>query len=139
MTTIETWDLPADVDADRYSTRAAADITGLTTHTLRWYEKVGVVPHVERSSTGQRCYSEANIRWIRLVRRLRATGMSVKTLQELAENLERGDAHRVFALIRRHRTQVLQQARQLYSDLADLDDLAGTLPLVLPGEQRDAS
>ncbi len=52
-------------------------MTGLSVHTLRYYEKVGLLNEVKRDINGYRQYAESDISWINFVIRLRITGMSV--------------------------------------------------------------
>ena len=60
----------------------AAERSGLTSHTLRYYERDGLMLFpVERSSTGHRRYTERDLTWIELVSRLRATGMPIRDVR----------------------------------------------------------
>ncbi|WP_141726980.1 MerR family DNA-binding transcriptional regulator, partial [Streptomyces niveus] len=44
---------------------------GLTAHTLRWYERIGLMPHVDRSHTGQRRFTNRDLDWLTFVGKLR--------------------------------------------------------------------
>src|SRR5262245_50491195 len=90
-------------DAATYSMQEAVRLTGVTPHTLRWYERIGLVPGVERRSTGQRRFTAANLRWVALLRMLRATGMPVAKLQELTAHHQEGGAEPVREVIHAHR------------------------------------
>ncbi|NMM07777.1 MerR family transcriptional regulator [Polaromonas sp.] len=67
----------------------AAEVTGLSAHTLRYYEKIGLIATVDRRS-GARRYSEADMRWLEFLVRLRATGMSMRDMQLYAQLLREG-------------------------------------------------
>ena len=56
----------------------AAEQTGLSAHTLRYYERDGLMrTPMRRSASGHRAYDEEDLRWISLIAKLRATGMAV--------------------------------------------------------------
>src|SRR5215207_7879739 len=67
-----------------------AERTGLTAHTLRYYERIGLVWEVDRDSSGHRRYTEDDIGWLVLLTRLRATGMPVRDMLRYAELARRG-------------------------------------------------
>jgi DNA-binding transcriptional MerR regulator len=97
--------------------------TGLSAHTLRWYERIGLMPDVGRSHTGQRRYSEADLGWLSLVSKLRLTGMPVADMVRYAE-LVRAGQH-TFAerreLLEEHRENVRQHITELQDTLAVID------------------
>lgn len=76
---------------DRYTISEVAAHTGLSVHTLRWYERIGLMPHVDRSHTGQRRYTNRDLDWLELVGKLRLTGMSVADMVRYAELVRQGD------------------------------------------------
>lgn len=115
-------DLPAEVLPDRTVTiQDAARLTGVPPHTLRWYERVGLVPHVERCPTGRRRFTRRNLRWIVTLRALRSTGMPVATLQSLTEHHTAGETDSAVALVRTQRAQVFAAMSQLHHSLHVLD------------------
>jgi DNA-binding transcriptional MerR regulator len=61
-----------------------AQQTGLSVHTLRYYERNGLLEPVDRASSGHRRYSEEDIARIEFLTRLRATGMPIRQMQEFA-------------------------------------------------------
>src|SRR5690606_36547637 len=77
--------------ADRYTISEVAALTGLSAHTLRWYERIGLMPHVDRSHTGQRRYTNRDLDWLALVGKLRLTGMPVADMVRYAELVRAGD------------------------------------------------
>lgn len=65
--------------------------TGLTTHTLRYYESAGLVPgEVTRDSAGRRRYSEADVTWFEVCSSLRRSGMPIATLRSYVALVEAG-------------------------------------------------
>ena len=65
--------------------KEAANLFGLTPDTLRYYEKVGIVPPVHRAQSGFRDYQTRDLNWIYLVRSLRRAGMDIDALKHFAE------------------------------------------------------
>ncbi len=82
------------------SIQQVAAMTQLTAHTLRYYERIGLLAPVERAASGHRRYSSQDIAWINFLTRLRATGMPIREMQQFAELRRQGDC-------------TLQQRRQL--------------------------
>lgn len=68
----------------------AAEASGLSAHTLRYYEQIGLIAPIDRRS-GARRYSEADMRWLEFLVRLRATGMSMRDMQRYAQLLRKGN------------------------------------------------
>ena len=63
----------------------AAEKCGLSQHTLRWYECVGLLARIERGGDGRRRFSDADLDWLSLLAKLRATGMPVREMRRYAE------------------------------------------------------
>jgi DNA-binding transcriptional MerR regulator len=64
----------------------------MTAHTLRYYERVGLIQPVGRARNGHRRYSEADEAWLNFLHCMRATNMSIREMQHYAELREKGDA-----------------------------------------------
>jgi DNA-binding transcriptional MerR regulator len=64
----------------------------MTAHTLRYYERVGLIQPVGRARNGHRRYSEADACWIGFLHCMRATNMPIREMQRYAELRELGDA-----------------------------------------------
>lgn len=65
--------------------------TGLTPHTLRYYERIGLIHPINREENTRRCYTTDDLGWIEFLLKLRATGMSIKDMQRYAELQRQGD------------------------------------------------
>ena len=65
--------------------------TGISAHTLRYYEKIGLLRRVQRLPNGHRNFSEADLRWIEFVQRLKDTGMPLEQIHHYADLREAGD------------------------------------------------
>ena len=68
-----------------------ARATGLTPHTLRYYERIGLIHPINREENTRRCYTADDVGWIEFLLKLRATGMSIKDMQRYAELQRQGD------------------------------------------------
>jgi DNA-binding transcriptional MerR regulator len=105
---------------DTLGIRQVSEETGLSIDTLRWYEREGLLPLVERSADGRRRYPPGALRFIRLVQALRRTGMPVADVRafieagggELANHAGR------MALLERQCAQIEQRLAELQDDLA---------------------
>ena len=64
--------------------RELSERTALSMDTLRWYEREGLLPLVDRTATGQRRYGRAAVRFVLLVQALRRTGMPVAEVPSLS-------------------------------------------------------
>jgi DNA-binding transcriptional MerR regulator len=64
----------------------------MTAHTLRYYERVGLIQPVGRAQNGHRRYSEADEAWLNFLHCMRATNMPIREMQRYAELREKGDA-----------------------------------------------
>ena len=96
----------------------AAEQTGLTAHTLRYYERDGLLLHsVERAPSGHRRYTDDDLRWIQMVTRLRATGMPIRDVRRYAALVRDGvgnEAERL-GLLLAHRELVERQLAEVSS------------------------
>jgi DNA-binding transcriptional MerR regulator len=113
---------------DRYTISEVAEVTGLTAHTLRWYERIGLMPHVDRSHTGQRRFTNRDLDWLAFVGKLRLTGMPVADMVRYAEMVRLGDHTRTERreLLEGTRTDVLRRIAELRDTLAVLDNKIDT-------------
>src|SRR5258708_29855364 len=66
--------------------------TGLSVHTLRYYERVGLLDPVGRATSGHRRYADGDLNWIAFLLHLRATGMSIRQMQAFADLRRQGEA-----------------------------------------------
>ncbi|OYU47679.1 MAG: MerR family transcriptional regulator [Rhizobiales bacterium PAR1] len=102
---------------------ALAERSGLSIDTLRYYEKIGLLPRASRDRGGRRQYDETSIRWIDFLRRLKATGMPLSEMIHYAELREIGDITSAARreLLERHRLRVIAERDLLTENLAAID------------------
>jgi DNA-binding transcriptional MerR regulator len=103
--------------------REAAERTGLTAHTLRFYERIGLLEPIQRGTGGHRRYREQDLGWIRLLICLRKSGMPIRTLAEFATLQREGDpsGERRKYLLEQHRRDALAQIEEISSHLAVIE------------------
>ena len=68
----------------------AAKACGLSTHTIRFYEKCGMLPEIARGGDGQRRFNQRHIDWLTLLYWLRETGMPLKQMRRFTELAKKG-------------------------------------------------
>ncbi|MFC8731092.1 MerR family transcriptional regulator [Luteimicrobium sp. NPDC057192] len=106
----------------------AAAATGLTVHTLRYYERDGLMlDPVDRAPSGHRRYSAADLSWIVMLTRLRATGMGIAEVREYAELCRAGEGNEDarLMLLRAHRDRVLADLEATREHLRAIDTKIG--------------
>jgi DNA-binding transcriptional MerR regulator len=102
----------------------AARRTGVSVHTLRYYERAGlVITAVDRTAGGRRRYDENDLRWISVCTKLRATGMPIKTIRRYAELVSAGpgNEHERLALLESHRADVTAKLEETRENLTLID------------------
>ena len=70
--------------------REFSDRVELSAYTLRYYEKIGLLKHVQRNTSGHRVYSKKDIDWVKFIKRLKDTGMPLVEIQKYASLRELG-------------------------------------------------
>src|SRR5687768_2550419 len=81
-----------DIRNDRLTIQEVSKTTGLSTHTLRYYERIGLIHPIGREQNTHRHYTADDVGWIEFLLKLRATGMSIKDMQKYAILQRQGDA-----------------------------------------------
>ena len=102
-----------------YTIQDVSKKTGLTAHTLRYYEKEGLITGVERSQGGIRQYTDEDLERLGLIRCLKNTGMSIQEIARFVQLTHAGDhtlEERV-ELLREHRERVLERMAEMQEHL----------------------
>jgi DNA-binding transcriptional MerR regulator len=98
----------------------AARRTGVSVHTLRYYERAGlVVTPVDRTAGGRRRYHKLDLDWIVICTRLRATGMPIKVIRRYAQLVSAGPGNEQerLALLEAHRADVTAKLADIQENL----------------------
>lgn len=74
-----------------YSIGEVAKRMGITTHTLRYYEKEGLLPRIRKNSSGARRFNDGDLLWLKILESLKATGLSLKDIKYYLELKLQGD------------------------------------------------
>jgi DNA-binding transcriptional MerR regulator len=101
----------------------AAEASGLTAHTLRYYERAGLLDPIGREAGGRRRYDDADLARIAFLTKLRATGMPIRQVREYAELLRDGEGNERerLALLEAHRDAVRDRLAEMERHLELID------------------
>jgi DNA-binding transcriptional MerR regulator len=102
----------------------AARHTGVSAHTLRYYERAGlVITPVDRTQGGSRRYRAEDLKWIKICTKLRATGMPIKDIRRYAQMVAAGPGNEQerLALMEEHRAVVLARLAEVQENLKVID------------------
>jgi DNA-binding transcriptional MerR regulator len=124
---------------DGLTIQQVAQRTGLSIHTLRYYEHLGLLISVRRLPNGHRRYDEGDLRWIDLLKCLRASAMPISEMQRFAEITRQGTstASERRELLEAHRLRVVAQLQESQHTLARLDTKIAHLHSVEIEQEQD--
>ena len=74
-----------------YTIDQAAERMGISKHTLRYYEREGLLAPVEKAANGHRRYTDDDLGWVRTLQLLRGTGMPIREMRDFVELTRAGD------------------------------------------------
>lgn len=105
------------MNSQGYTIQEMAERCGMTAHTLRYYERVGLIQPVGRAHNGHRRYSEADAAWLEFLHCMRRTNMPIRELQKYAELREQGDETSLERrqILEDHRTEIETEIEALQS------------------------
>lgn len=109
------------------SIQEASEATGLSSHTLRYYERAGLLAPITRTEGGQRRFHNRDVEALQFLVKLRRTGMPIRQIRRYAELLREGPstvAERK-SLLEEHRQTVLEDIRHLEENLKVLEHKIG--------------
>ena len=116
--------MPSETISRTFTVQEAAAKSGLSEHTLRYYERVGLLAPVSRDgSSRHRRYAENDLRVLDFLKRMRATGMSIRELQHYVTLYRTGDSTlpERLAMLEAHRQEVCGRIAELHSLLDVID------------------
>ncbi len=112
-----------ELQEESYTIQEVAEMTDVSAHTLRYYEKIGLLEHISRHENGHRRYAEKDLGWIQFLKLLRATGMPIQQMQVFMELARQGDStipDRI-EVLSDHRRQLAAHIAELQDHMAHLD------------------
>ena len=105
-----------------YTMKQVTEKTHLSAYTLRYYDKEGLLPFVERSSGGMRMFQESDIAWLQIIGCMKKAGMSLKDIRQYIQLAMQGnDTIDARLALFRHQREVLE---------AQMRDLQHTMDMV---------
>ena len=75
-----------------YTIGDVAKKLGVRPSVLRYYDKEGLLPHMSRSQSGIRMFTDSDLEWFHLIERLKRSGMPIKEIKEYVDLYEEGDS-----------------------------------------------
>ncbi|MCZ8517742.1 MerR family transcriptional regulator [Paenibacillus filicis] len=111
-----------------YTINEVADKFGLSAHTLRYYDKEGLLPFISRNKSGNRVFTELDLTWVALICCLKNTGMPIKDMKQYSDWCTQGsrtiDERK--EMLTAHRIQMLKQIEDLKKNLELIDSKIAT-------------
>jgi DNA-binding transcriptional MerR regulator len=111
------------VSENGLSIGSAARATGLSEDTLRYYERIGLMPKIDREPRGYRRYTAEHLEWVKFVTRMREAGMSIEKLLRYTQLLRQGDATKQQrrALLSEHAASIVDHIARLHGALETIE------------------
>lgn len=103
----------------------------LTADTLRYYERIGLVPPISRNSSGNRDYTEENCRWVQFIKCMRNAGLSIEVLIEYVSLFQQGNE-----TIGVRKELLLEQRRQIVEKMDELQNTLSYLDKKIDGYEE---
>lgn len=108
---------------NKFSSKHVSEETGLSIHTLRYYEQIGLINGIERDEKGYRQYSESDIAWFQVIKYFRAMGMPIREMQQFVA-LNNSEVSTITArreFMETYRSNVIDQIKELENTLEKID------------------
>ena len=106
-----------------YTIQEAAEEMNVSAHTLRYYERIGLLPSIQRGANGRRNFTEEDLGWVYWLKLLRESGMSIRTMKRYIEITRAGD-HTIderCTMLEEHRNHLHAQIGKLQGYLEKLE------------------
>jgi DNA-binding transcriptional MerR regulator len=105
-----------------YTAKQAAALSGFSIDTVRYYERIGLLPEVRRDSAGRRAFSDIDLKWLGLLRCLRDTGMPIAEMLRFVRLMGSGagTTDERIALLEAHQVRVEEQLTRMETHLGQI-------------------
>ena len=103
----------------------------LSADTLRYYERIGLIPPVTRTASGLRDYREGDLKWVEFIRCMRSAGVSIEALVEYVALFQRGSES-----IQARKALLIEQRRQIADRIGELQAALARLDRKLDGYEE---
>lgn len=116
-------DIQKLLEDDKVTIKEVSEAYQITTDTLRYYERVGMIPAVTRTAGGIRDYQETDLKWVELAKCMRSAGLPVEAMIEYVRLYQEGDSTipARLQLLVEQRENLLRQRSQIDQTLARLN------------------
>lgn len=106
-----------------YTISQAAEKFGITAHTLRFYDKEGLLPFVDRGSGGRRIFKDGDLGWLRIIGCLKETGMPIREIRDYLDLCMKGDKTLQTRLdvMRAHKKKMLEKLAEIKKYMKVID------------------
>ncbi|APM37621.1 MerR family transcriptional regulator [Clostridium kluyveri] len=103
----------------------------ITADTLRYYERVGLIPPVNRNASGIRNYTEEDCNWVGFIKCMRSAGLSIEVLVEYVTMFQRGNS-----TIKARKELLIEQRRQLIERINEMKQTLERLDMKIDGYEE---
>lgn len=103
----------------------------LSTDTLRYYERIGLIPPVHRNKSGNRDYTEEDCKWVSFIKCMRSAGLSIEILIEYVNLFQQGSE-----TIKARKELLFEQRRQLVDKIDELQETLAYLDRKIEGYEE---
>ena len=110
------------METGNYTIKDAAKMMGVPTSTIRYYDKEGLLPFMERRESEYRIFTEKDIATLRIIDCLKKTGMPIKEIRQFSDWLEQGDAS-----LQQRYEMFLERKRVVEAQIAELQETLNTI------------
>lgn len=106
-----------------YSIKEVAEKMHLPPSTIRYYDKQGLLPFVQRAESGYRMFSESDVGLLNMIECLKATGMPIRDIRQFCQWLQQGDStlQQRYEMFLERRAAVQQQMEQLKKTMETIE------------------
>ncbi|MDU2240678.1 MAG: MerR family transcriptional regulator [Paenibacillus sp.] len=112
------------VEGPTFTIKQAADLTGITEDTIRYYEKIALLPRAERKENGHRVYRQEDLDTIKLVNCLKKTGMPLDEMRpflKVSADADPGEYPELVEQMEQHRANIVEQIASLQQVVEFID------------------
>lgn len=99
--------------------------------TLRYYERIGLLPPVKRNASGVRDYAEEDCEWVYFVKSMRTAGLSIETLIEYVTMFQQGTS-----TIKARKNLLVEQRKQLADRIDEMQQILERLDNKIDGYEE---
>ena len=122
-----------------FTVKQVSKIMGISPHTLRFYDKEGLLPHLTRNSNGHRFFSRNDLQWVFIIQCFRDTGMPLAEIREYVKSAGKGDAtlQERYEFIESQKKKVMENLETVKRQLKILDIKTEYYKALMRGESGE--